>query len=498
MSACILLVDDHDLNLATLEAILGSDGYEIHCVKDGVAACEAVLQLRPDLVLLDVMMPRMDGYEVCRRIRAMPEVESVPIIMVTALNDRESWISGIAAGADDFISKPLSSAELRARVKTVVRLNRARVISEQRVRFQRLFDLAPSAILVVRADGVIVSANDQARVRFAAAATGVNLSAVLASPTGQEAQELIDAVFASPVGGAPVERRLSSTTANGQVSHWHVSGAFLDERAEPLALLSLDDVTAEVVARETAEQTSRRLDELVRERTARLEEANRLLMSYTLFVAHDLRSPLSAVKCYLSLVTGARTPLPPDVLNFVNHAVLAAGMIEEMITDTLALAAGENAAHRPSKSIDPKPVIEKLCGKLAMLHDGPEVSITVKKLPLVLGTAPLLERIFFNLVSNALKYSAGNPNPIIEIGAVDTPDGAAIYVRDNGVGFSPEEADALFSEFTRLSTSAGHEGLGLGLSLVARLIHSHKGRIWAESKPGEGATFYVLLPAPSV
>lgn len=496
MSACILLVDDHELNLATLEAILDAEGYEIHCVRDGGAACEAVLALRPDLVLLDVMMPVMDGYEVCRRIRAMPEVESVPIIMVTALNDRESWIAGIAAGADDFISKPLASTELRARVRTVVRLNRARVISEQRVRFQRLFDLAPSAILVVRADGVIVSANDQARLRFASATTGARLATVLATSTAGEAQELLDAVFATRGGGAPVERRLSLCAEDGRVSHWHVSGAFLDERAEPLALLSLDDVTAEVVARETAEQTSRRLDELVKERTARLEEANRLLMSYTLFVAHDLRSPLSAVKCCLSLVTTARTPPPPDILNFVNHAILAAGMIEEMITDTLALAAGENASHRPSKAIDPRPVIEKLCAKLTTLHDGTPVEITVGPLPQVQGSAPLLERIFFNLVSNALKYSSGNPRPKIEIGAVDAAGGKAIYVRDNGVGFSSEEADALFGEFSRLSTAVGHEGLGLGLSLVARLIHSHKGRIWAESKPGEGATFYVQLPAP--
>jgi hypothetical protein len=497
MSACILLVDDYEINLATLEAILDPDGYEIHCVSDGVSACEAVLRLRPDLVLLDVMMPGMDGYEVCRRIRSMPEVESVPVIMVTALSDRDSWIAGIAAGADDFISKPLSGNELRARVRTVVRLNRARVISEQRVRLQRLFELAPSAILVVRADGVIVSANDRARLRFAEATTGARLTAVVGSPTGVETQELLDAVFATQVGGTPVERRLSAKAEDGSVSHWHVSGVFLDERAEPLALLSLDDITAEVVARETAEQTSRKLDELVRERTARLEEANRLLMSYTLFVAHDLRSPLSSVKCFLSMVTGSRTPPPPDILNLVNHAVLAAGMIEEMITDTLALAAGENAAHRPSKSIDPKPVIEKLCAKLAALHPGPAASITVKPLPMVLGTAPLLERIFFNLVSNALKYSAGSSGPVIEIGAVDAPGGMAIYVRDNGVGFLPEEADALFGEFSRLSTSVGHEGLGIGLSLVARLIHSHKGRIWAESKPGEGATFYVQLPTPA-
>lgn len=168
-------------------------------------------------------------------------------------------------------------------------------------------------------------------------------------------------------------------------------------------------------------------------------------------------------------------------------------MIEEMITDTLALAKDEHAAHRPVRPIDPRPVIERLCGKLVTLATGVRPSVTVHPLPHVLATAPLIDRIFFNLVTNALKYSATRARPEIEIGAIDTPEGPALYVRDNGVGFPPEEAESLFGAFTRLSTSCGHEGLGL--SLVARLVRAHGGRIWAEGRPGRGATFFVRLPA---
>jgi putative two-component system response regulator len=120
----VLMVDDEPTSRAALEALLYREGYQLAVASSGTEALSLAAALLPDLILLDVMMPDMDGYEVCRQLRAHPVLADVPIIIVTALDDRQSRLYGIEAGADDFISKPYDRVELRARVRTIMRLNR--------------------------------------------------------------------------------------------------------------------------------------------------------------------------------------------------------------------------------------------------------------------------------------------------------------------------------------------------------------------------------------
>jgi signal transduction histidine kinase len=128
----ILIVDDNASARETLVAMLEGQGYEIELAKDGFQALQILNQLQPDLILLDVMMPGMDGFEVCRRIRVTHLLAEVPIIMITALDDRASLVTGIESGADDFLSKPVDRYELQARVHTILRLNRYRQLVDQR------------------------------------------------------------------------------------------------------------------------------------------------------------------------------------------------------------------------------------------------------------------------------------------------------------------------------------------------------------------------------
>jgi signal transduction histidine kinase len=132
MSSKILIVDDDPLGLTTLESTLDGQGYNITFADNGLTALKKADELMPDLILLDVMMPVMDGFEVCRRIRATPKLAEVPIIILTALDDRTSRLLGIEAGADDFLSKPVDRQELRLRVHTIIRLNRYRTLLTQR------------------------------------------------------------------------------------------------------------------------------------------------------------------------------------------------------------------------------------------------------------------------------------------------------------------------------------------------------------------------------
>ena len=132
----ILIVDDEASGRDTLEAILEPEGYILVMAENGYQAIEKALLTKPDVILLDVMMPGMNGFEVCRRIRSEEQLAEIPILFLTALDDRQSLLNGLEAGADEFISKPFDRFELRARLLGITRLNRFRKLSEERLNLE--------------------------------------------------------------------------------------------------------------------------------------------------------------------------------------------------------------------------------------------------------------------------------------------------------------------------------------------------------------------------
>lgn len=141
----VLIVDDNATARETLAAMLEGEQYDLQMAKDGAQALLMLEQLRPDVILLDIMMPGMDGFEVCRRIRATPSLAEVPIIVLTALDDRDSLLKAIEAGADDFLSKPPDRREILARVRTITRLNRYRTLMEQRENIRHMAERVVAA-----------------------------------------------------------------------------------------------------------------------------------------------------------------------------------------------------------------------------------------------------------------------------------------------------------------------------------------------------------------
>jgi putative two-component system response regulator len=138
--SAILIVDDEPNSRAILEAILTSERYQLYYATNGLEALAYAGRVIPDLILLDVMMPGMDGFEVCRRLRMDPILRDVPIVMISNLDDQQSRLQGLNAGADDYISKPFSIAELQARVRTITRLNRFRNLLTERNQLQEAFE----------------------------------------------------------------------------------------------------------------------------------------------------------------------------------------------------------------------------------------------------------------------------------------------------------------------------------------------------------------------
>ncbi|WP_291296920.1 PleD family two-component system response regulator [Elioraea sp.] len=216
MSARILVVDDVMANLRLLEAKLSAEYYEVLAVQDGPAALDAALAWAPDLVLLDVMMPGMDGYEVCRRLKADRATEHVPVVMVTALGDNSERVRGLEAGADDFLTKPVDDETLLARVRALVRLKR--LLDEWRLRAETTHQLGvaagalPPSVRGARALVVDDNETDTERMTEALAAEGIEVTVELSTAAGFErlVRAPADLVIVSMLGGEDDPLRFAS------------------------------------------------------------------------------------------------------------------------------------------------------------------------------------------------------------------------------------------------------------------------------------------------
>ena len=497
MKPTILLVDDEPMNLETLEALLSDEGYELLRAEDGVAACRLAREHKPDLVLLDLMMPGMDGFEVCRFIRADPLLREIPIIIVTALSDEASRLEGLRAGADDFITKPCRFEEMRTRVRNVISLNRFRAIASSRRRFELLFELAPAGIVLTDATGTVRQANGVADDLMGAAAPGAQVGRILAEGLAPAQAEPMRRAVAEVLERGRIEPREVAVGADGTRCA-RVLGAPLVEDGERGVVLVLDEVTAEVRAREALRELNVRLEAQVGERTRELVEANELLMSYASFISHDLRTPLTIIKGFLSLLREGVVKSPEQVAVTIGHTYEACLQMQQMVENILQLAREEHfgTVEDEPVSVEPGPIIERLWRHVSMAYPHVTAQFSLGALPAVGVSRMVLERIFFNLLGNALKFSSRVAAPRVEIGAVDGAEKPTLFVRDNGVGFDERDAAKLFREFSRLDSGEKTEGLGLGLSLVGRLVRGRGGRIWAERAGGGGAVFFVELPGP--
>lgn len=247
---------------------------------------------------------------------------------------------------------------------------------------------------------------------------------------------------------------------------------------------------AEQVLRELTEQ----LEVRVRERTAELEAANRELEAFSYSVSHDLRAPLRAIDGFSRVLEEDYAAVLDEEgrghLERIRRAVQRMG---GLIDDMLQLARVSRRELRPD-AVDLSRLAEELVGERRSAQPGREVEVSIQPGLRAWGDPPLLRAVLANLLDDAWKYTGRTPHPRIEFGAGEVVGERAYYVRDNGVGFDMQYADKLFGAFQRLHSEREFPGTGVGLATVARIIHRHGGRVWAEGEPGKGAAFYFTLP----
>lgn len=246
------------------------------------------------------------------------------------------------------------------------------------------------------------------------------------------------------------------------------------------------------------------LEKKVQDRTRELEAANKELEAFSYSVSHDLRAPLRAVSGYAMMLKEDYEDSFDDEAKRITGNILSnVKMMGRLIDDLIAFSRlGKREPVR--RHVDMKALAESCVTALLPAWPEEKFSIVAGELPPCGGDEDLLKQVWMNLIGNALKYSARKEEPFIEIGCTDdpaAPGGLAMpavpvyFVRDNGAGFDMRYADKLFKVFQRLHSQEEFEGTGVGLALVKRIIDKHKGEVWAESTPGNGAVFYFRLPS---
>jgi signal transduction histidine kinase len=238
------------------------------------------------------------------------------------------------------------------------------------------------------------------------------------------------------------------------------------------------------------------LEDRVRMRTAELDAANRELEAFSYSVSHDLRAPLRHVTGFSELLAErAGAQLDDQARRYLGTITSASARMALLIDDLLAFSRiGRAALAREPVDLN-RLVVDAREEIAAAVPAGREIEWRIDPLPIVNGDRSMLRLVMINLLSNAVKYSSTRPRSVIEIGTVpaSAPE-VVIFVRDNGVGFDMQYADKLFGVFQRLHRADQFEGTGIGLAHIKRIITRHGGRVWAESRVDEGATFSFALP----
>ena len=246
------------------------------------------------------------------------------------------------------------------------------------------------------------------------------------------------------------------------------------------------------VAEESLIKLNTELDIRVHERTSQLEFALKEQESFSYSVSHDLRAPLRHINSYLAILTeDFGEMLPPKAHRLMDRARTASRRMGNLIDDILELAR-VSRMHLTKNSINLSELATLVCDSLKEAETHRTVELVISDGLRTQGDKPLLMQLMVNLLGNAWKYTSQNPAARIEFGKIVDAGREIFYVRDNGVGFDMQYSDKLFGEFQRLHGSE-FEGNGIGLATVKRIIDRHRGKVWAESTLGEGATFYFTL-----
>ncbi len=377
----ILIIDDRTANIFALEKLLERPERFFLDATNGEDGLKLALANKIDLIILDVQMPAMDGFEVAKILKSSKRTKDIPILFASAeKKEPHSILKGFEEGAVDYLSKPLDPEVTKAKVAVLLKIQ-------------------------------------------------------------LQKRELI-------------EKNRSLEIADSQI---------------------------------------KQLNSELKKNIAQLELVNKELESFSYSISHDLQAPLRILNGHSTiLLEDYGDSLDDEAKRLLGSLQRNTRKMNDLIKDLLKFSKSGRQEVEKSE-IDTVNLVNTIILELET-STPPKATIILSPLLPVYADYSLVTQVWINLISNAIKYSAKNENPKIEIGSIQYENEIVHYVKDNGAGFDMKYANKLFGVFQRLHTATEFEGSGVGLAIVKRIISKHGGRVWAESKPNEGATFYFSLP----
>ena len=494
--ATILNVDDNEVGLYATSQILRQADFNVLEAKTGSEALDLVKQ-KPDLVVLDVHLPDISGFEVCKKIRANPDTALIPVLHISATYvDTEAKVKGLTLGADGYLTQPMEPIVLIATIKALLRMRQAEdeVISAAH-QLQTTFDAVINGMCLLDSEGQIVRHNKA-------------LSTILEQPaqdfTGENYWEVIYGTK-RPIRGCPFTRMKSSHQREDLL--WKTGERWLEISVNPLqneagelegGVYIISDVTKRIQSEEALINDSVRLEAMVKERTRDLEHIQEKMIQQEKMAAigtlaggigHELRHPLGVIlnsAYFLQLSLPDADETTKEYLKLIETEVRAS---DRIISDLLNFAQSQKAEREEVVVSD---LIEQ-----SLENISPPDNIQIRKeladdLPLLYIDPLQIKLVLVNLATNA--YQAMPKGGELNIEALEENGGVTISVRDTGCGISKENLKKLFEPLFTTKT----RGIGLGLAVSKTLVEANHGSIEVESDEGKGTTFRVIFPSEVV
>ena len=495
----ILVVDDNEAALLAIQQALSGLGQNLVLARSGKEAFRALLKQDFAVILLDVRMPDMDGFETASLIRRREKTEHTPIIFVTAFAHDETEVAkGYALGAADYIFAPIVPAILRAKVSAYIEIKRqaerilqlelqeresrlavARENLEEQIKRNLFFTLSLDLLCIIGFDGWFRQLNPAWERKL-----GFGQEELLARPL----LDIVDAADREKTANA-MEQACSQDLVSFENRCYTKSGAcrWLSWKCAP----NRAEEVIYAVARDITE--NKLTEKALTDQGVRLEAANKELEAFSYSVSHDLRAPLRGINGFsTSLLQDHAAQLDEDGRHCLERILKSAQHMSQLIDDLLHLSRVTRADLCP-ETVDLGGLAKAIIAELREREPGRQVEFIVPDSALVPGDRALLRIAMENLFVNAWKFTSKKENARIEFGICEHDGRPAYFVRDNGAGFNMAYADKLFGAFQRMHRMEDFPGTGVGLATVQRIIRRHGGRIWAESAVEHGATFYFTL-----
>lgn len=429
--------------------------------------------------------------EMLRRSDIIPPYETQCVTKSGRVFDALVTVSTIRSETGELIGASGTTRDVTEQKKAM------QVLRDSEQRFRSFFERNNAVMTMVHPEtGAIENANEAAA-RFYGYPRETLRTMNIGTIDRLSPDELV-ALRRDAAGGRKNYFILSHRLADGRVRDVEAYLTPVEYAGRPVLFSIIHDITERRAAEEQLRQLNAELEERVAQRTQEILEASQELESFSYSVSHDLRTPLRAIIGFSNIVLAAnRDKLDADSIRHLARVQTGAARMAELIDDLLNLAHVSRQELR-RQDIDLGAMAGNIVEALSRAHPSREVHVAVQPRLRTYGDPGLVRIALENLISNAWKFTAHNPDAAIEVGAGERGGQRAWFVRDNGTGFDMRYVDRLFAPFQRLHGEKEFEGTGIGLSIVKRIIRRHGGQVWVESDEGKGSTFFFTLePGPA-